>query len=674
MTAILDELRRSAAAIPALLMVGAFIALGAAGGGYYETAHLPAALLALGLLATTLVALSTRAGLSRAVAAAAGLLGAYAVWSYLSILWADDQGAAWEGANQALMYALVYALFALWPMRGRAAAVVIGAFGLGVAGLGAVTLARAWAAGDVSDMLVSGRFVEPVGYVNGNVALWFSGLLPCILLATRREVGWPFRGLALGGAGLLGGLALLGQSRGWLVAMPLALIAFLAIVPGRVRNAAALAAVAAAVLIASGPVLDVFEGVEDGAAPEPLVADAARAILAAALALVLVGVVAALADRALDVGRSAARRARLATAAVLVLAALAAAAAGLAALGDPVAKASDAWEDFKAGSEPGDEPSGSSRFTSAAGGNRYDFWRVALDEFKGSPLIGVGVGNFQSAYLREGESLERPRFSHSLELRTLSETGLVGAVLLGGGIAAALVAGARSIRRRDALAASVAGTAIATFAYWALHGSVDWFYELPGVAAPAFAMLGLAGALTPRPTLATARRPGSSALVGGRAGVAALVAGTIVVAIAPGARWLSGLYVERAVAVWPADADTAFDHLDRAAALDPLSVEPDATGAAIALRTDRPEEAAERFEAVLERDPDDAYATLQLGALASERGDDEEAVALLSRAAELSPRDAIIDEALAAARDGRAIEAAEVYDDVLERQRAITGD
>ncbi|MGI8805768.1 MAG: O-antigen ligase family protein [Thermoleophilaceae bacterium] len=669
----LHELRQSAAAIPALVMVAVFVALGAADGGYFETASLPAALFALGLLVVALVSLSTRAGVPKTVAVAVGLTGGYAAWSYLSILWAEDQGAAWEGANVALMYAIVYALFALWPMRGRAAAIVLGAFGLGVAGLGVVTLVRASAAADVSQMFVSGRFVEPLGYVNGNVALWFSGLLPCVFLAARREVWPPLRGLGLGGAGLLAGLALLGQSRGWLVAMPLTLIAFLAIARGRARHGTALAAVAVATLLASRPVLDVFEGIGDGAAPEPLVGGAARAIFAAAAALALIGAAAALADRGVSLGERTARRARAGTAVALALAALVGAGIGVAALGDPVAKASDAWEDFKAGTEPGEEPSGSSRFTSAAGGNRYDFWRVALDEFSERPLIGLGVGNFQGAYLREGESVERPQFSHSLELRLLSETGLVGALLFAGGAGAGLVAGARAIRRRDPLAAAAAGTAIATFLYWVLHGSIDWFYELPALGAPAFAMLGLSASLAPRPRLAEDRRPGSNALVGGRAGVAVLIATALVGAVALAAPWLSELYVNRAVQTWPADPDGAFEALDRAAALNPLSIDPHAAGGAIALRAGRPEEAAERFREVLERDPDDAYATLQLGALVSQLGDGEEAVRLLSRAAELSPQDAIIAETLRAARAGRKVDAVEVYDAVLERRSAITG-
>ena len=42
-------------------------------------------------------------------------------------------------------------------------------------------------------------------------------------------------------------------------------------------------------------------------------------------------------------------------------------------------------------------PEPGSRLTSA-GGNRYDYWRVALDQFREWPLTGVGAGNFDRTY------------------------------------------------------------------------------------------------------------------------------------------------------------------------------------------------------------------------------------------------------------------------------------
>ena len=86
---------------------------------------------------------------------------------------------------------------------------------------------------------------------------------------------------------------------------------------------------------------------------------------------------------------------------------------------------------------------------SGLGSNRYDFFRVALDEFEAHPVAGIGVDNFQEQYLRRGRSDETPRYPHSVELRTLTETGLIGALLAVVGLAAALVAGWRAMRRVD---------------------------------------------------------------------------------------------------------------------------------------------------------------------------------------------------------------------------------
>ena len=36
------------------------------------------------------------------------------------------------------------------------------------------------------------------------------------------------------------------------------------------------------------------------------------------------------------------------------------------------------------------------------------------------------------------------------------------------------------------------------FAYWVVHGSVDWLWEYPGLGGPAFALLGVAVALAGR--------------------------------------------------------------------------------------------------------------------------------------------------------------------------------
>ena len=135
---------------------------------------------------------------------------------------------------------------------------------------------------------------------------------------------------------------------------------------------------------------------------------------------------------------------------------------------------------------------------SGLGSNRYDFYRVALDEFLHHPLVGIGADNFQQQYLVHGRSEETPHYPHSVELRTLSQTGLIGALLALVGLGAALLAAARGLRGSDPLGRAVVAAALAGFAYWVVHGSFDWFWEFAGLGAPAFALLGLACALAPR--------------------------------------------------------------------------------------------------------------------------------------------------------------------------------
>jgi len=346
---------------------------------------------------------------------------------------------------------------------------------------------------------------------------------------------------------------------------------------------------------------------------------------------------------------------------------------GLTALGDPVARASQAWAEFRTGGDPSEQPSGSVRFTSVAGQNRYDFWRVAVSQLQDRPLLGAGADNFQDDYLAGGNSPEQPRYPHSFELRVLGQTGLAGGLLFGGALAVALGVGIRTAFRGSGLAGAAAGTAVATFLYWAIHGSVDWFFELPALGASAFAMLGLACALAPRRTILEPRRPRSNALVGGAVGATALAVLTAAAGAVLALPWLAERDVQRAIEVWPARPDEAFHRLRRAADLNPLSTAPHTTAAAIALRLDRPRTARSELEAAIDLHPRSAYSTLQLAALASEQRRRMEALDLLARASALAPRDGLIDDARATVRDGGRLDALETYDAVLARRAALTG-
>jgi hypothetical protein len=641
---------------PRLVAVVALLVLAADEAGYNPTAWYPVALLLVGLLVATLLALGLPPRPSRPVLLALILLAAYTAWAYASILWAADQGAALTGASRATLYLLLFTLFAAWPGGARDGRVLCGLLGLGLALIGLVELIRLDRSSDPISFFIEGRLVEPAGYVNANVALWTTGLIACLALGAGRDVPVALRAAAFGGAGVLASLALLGQSRGWLLALPAALVALILLAPGRLRALAAILSVAGVTAIVSGRLF----AVHDDFAPrrvDELVSDALAATLTSALILAILGAAAALVDRRVAPRggpRARVGRTGLAVGAGAALALLVAAFA----LADGPARLSDAWDEFKEGGQPS---AGSSRFASV-GTYRYDFWRVAWELFEENPVAGIGADNFQDEYLRRSRGFEQPQFAHSLELGVLSQTGIVGAALLFGALACALTGAA--LRRRDGGTAFawVSAGALAVFIYWLFHASVDWLWEFPALAGSALAALGLACADPPQ-ALAPRR-------TGARAPTVPVAAALLLLVPLLAAPWIAELETKRAVDGWREDPQAALSSLDRAESLNPLSTRPLLVRAAIELERSRLPAAEAAFREVLEEEPDNAYALLQLGAIAGERGRSSEAVRLLERARALRPRDEITADVLAALRRGERVRVSAVNARIVERARA----
>ena len=650
-----EAAQESPALLPCLAAVVTFLLLAAADAGYYPTAWYPAALFVLALLVVTTITVGFPRRLPWPALTALVLFAAYTAWTYLSITWAGQQGDAWEGANRTALYLLVFALFALWPMSETGGRMVLGLFGLGVAGIGLVEALRVDAAANPAGFFVDARFLEPAGYINSNVALWMLGALACLFSAAARESLVLLRPLFLAGAGLLAALALMGQSRGWALALPVALVLFVLVTPGRVRLLAAIAFVGVGVFLAREPLVAVHDDAGIGTLAGR-VDDAAGALLLLAGALALIGLIWGLVDRRVELSEGVERGLRwglaLATGLAVVVLLVAAAA------GDPEDRLRTSWNDFKAG---GGVQESQSRFGSA-GTNRYDFWQTAWELFEEEPLRGIGVENFQVEYLKRGTSTELPRFPHSFQLGVLSQTGLVGILLLGGALAAAVLGAlmARGPRGRRAVAGASVGVAI----YWFLHASVDWFWEFPALTAPAFALLGMATAMAPRAEPATQRAPAPR-----RRLLVALPAALVVLALALtlAVPWLAELQVDRAGDEWRANPAAAFDQLDSAERLNPLSTDPQLTAATIALALGETERARTEFRDALERDPDNAYALLELGLLAAADGQRERALPLLRRVLVLTPRDRVARQSYRAIRRGRDISAEEVNRRILRR-------
>jgi len=660
------SLRQAPATVPALAALALFLVWATSQAGYPVTHWAPGALIVLALLAIALCVVPLRVGqIPRPVLVALGALGAYTALSFLSILWAAVPAAAWEGANRTLLYLLVFALFACWPQRGPSAALLLLAWTLALVALAAFTALHLDAAGaaHLQSLIPGGRLDYPSGYPNANAAQWLMAFWPALLLARSASLPWGVRGLLAGGAVLLAEVALLSQSRGSLYATPVMLVLVFALLPGRTRTFAVLVPVAAGIGAAAPAVLRVGDDLEHGAVPAGTVHGATAAMFAAAAAVGLVVALAAAAEgRVLrvDVRRRALRTAVRVSAIALLVAGLAAA---LVAFGNPLMRLERGWDTFKGG-YAADATSGS-RLVSGLGSNRYDFYRVALDEFLHHPVAGIGADNFEQQYLAHRRSEETPHYPHSVELRTLVETGAIGALLALVGLGGALLAGAGAVRDRDPLARAVAAAALAGFAYWLVHGSFDWFWEFAGLGAPAFALLGIACALAPRRTASSVTRASADPGSRRRLAIAAclLAAVACVVSLVP--PWLSQLEVESAARVWTRAPQAAYARLRDAADLNPLSDEAPLVAGSIALRYGELATADREFAQALARTPGNVYATLERGAIASAGGRRAVATTLLERALRLDPREQLTRQALATVRDGRRVDIAELNRSIL---------
>ena len=623
-------------------------------GGYPPGTSAPGALALIVLLAV--LAGTGRVRLSGPARIPVLAFAAFTAWSFASTAWADARGDAWDGANRTLLYLVVFALFATVPWRPRGAVLVLAAFAVSTVIASAVSFYAA-VAGDPADAFPGRRFAGAIGYANALAALLLAVFWPAVLLACRRATPALLRGVLLAAAGVALELIVLTQSRGVLVSGGVTVLLALVLVPGRlrIRVLTALAAVALPAAASLPLLLDVFDATSERALTRAGVAVAVSAavLLAAGWAW----------GRSDAVGRP---RLRGPTAGRRRVAALAAVAALVAA---GVALVLSERSEVAAVAAPAAD----SRFTCGTDTGRYDIWRVALDEFAREPLLGVGADNFAQDYALERRRLEQPLYPHSIVLRVPAQTGLVGAVLFGTFLVTAI--GAVRLRGAEADTAVVSVAALVAAAAWLSQGAVDWLWEIPAVAAPAIACLGLvvaasAGA-SPRRRAGMPLTEAEQELRGAAglpllvaeavprraAGVPLLIAAAVVVPAAASLALpaLAAREVDGAIREFTADPAGARVRFDRARDLNPLSTRPDVVAGSLALLTGDDRRAAAAFARVIDRDERDWYPHVQLGLLRAADGRRSAALAQLRRARALNPRSPVVWNATVTVARGREV-------------------
>jgi hypothetical protein len=496
----------------------ALIALGLAAAVAYAAfasgaIALPAeARLQLGIAALSLLSFSAllfargmRVSASNAGCAGLALMAALTAWTGASIAWSIAPDLTWASLNRTLAYTLITAIaMTIGASLPRAAERTAKGF-LAIAAvvalyaLGGKALPTVFHHADFFS-----RLRAPLSYWNA-LSLFF-------LLTT---IGLTY-------------------SRGGVAALLVAVVVVLIAGPDRLRTAA----VAAAGVIGAAPALAIGFTSNDLTGDAIPVASRTDDGLLFAAALVAGAIAAIFIERLLEqradrvVPTAIQRRRALAVAGIGAVVAIALAAGGLAAsdrgLTGSVEHGFDTFTSVKF--ERQNDPA---RILQTNSGNRWVWWSEAVGAWADRPLEGWGAGSFpllHHRYRHNGLEVLQP---HSVPLQFLAETGVAGALIALAALALLTLAGARRVAAglRSARAGIPPGrqhryavALLAAVAAWLVHMWFDWDWDIPGVALPLFAFLGVLAARPLGTPGHSVTPPRSGNIVGRRLG--ALVLGT----------------------------------------------------------------------------------------------------------------------------------------------------
>jgi hypothetical protein len=450
--------------------------------------------LALFVLAALLGALLGRrhfGRVSRPVLVALGGIWGLAAWSMLTMLWAKSPANAFLAADRMILYAAIATLPFALPASRRSLAAAGWAISVGIGAIAVYVLIRLLI--DGLPLFLAGRLNGPVNYRNATALLFALPVWPLVIATATRSYRRWVRASAFAIAVLCLGLAFLTQARGIVIGLALGGAVALALGPDRVRRAWVAALAVLGVAVASPLLLKPYHAFSGGSGfvSEHDIAVAARGLTVLTLVAFGVGLLIALFDEGLRANSPQMRHVHQAARVALGVGVVVVVIGALAAIGNPVTYAQSKWDQFR--NLNGTTTAASTRLLTTSG-QRYDLWRVALKEFDGAPIQGVGGDNYQFGYYRERETNRNLNDPHSLLFALLSEDGLVGIVLFVmflGGLAAVMRRGWSTLsaaEKRHVVPLAAAGAVLLG------QSAVDWIWLIPGLTAVGVFALALAAA------------------------------------------------------------------------------------------------------------------------------------------------------------------------------------
>ncbi|MEA2494011.1 MAG: hypothetical protein QOJ29_1922, partial [Thermoleophilaceae bacterium] len=379
------------AALPALA-VAAMLLLATYWDGAFDIRNwAPAGILALLVLASWM-ALGHTAPRTRLATASLVALWGYAAWTLLSTIWAPSPDLAWRGADRTILYATLYTIPVLTLFARKHMRLVGMLLVAGIAVIALITMVRLIRHGP--DLFLAGRLDSPIRYRNATAGLFSFPVWPLIAFAAVRGASVVLRATCFAGAILCLGLAFLTQSRGVLLGLVIGGVVVLAFGPERLRRAWLSILAVGIIGAASGPLLAPYDAfvAADAVHISSRIDEAIGVLALVALGSFVIALVLAVLDNGLR-GQDVRTAHSYAAGGLAVLTAFVLL-AGLVKIGNPVSYAQSKWDEF---TNVNAVIAGETRLGSV-GGQRYDLWRVAVDEFKSRPLLGVGENNYQWDY------------------------------------------------------------------------------------------------------------------------------------------------------------------------------------------------------------------------------------------------------------------------------------
>ncbi|MDQ6807405.1 MAG: O-antigen ligase family protein [Actinomycetota bacterium] len=585
---------------------------------------------------------------SRALAGAA-LLGAFAVWNGITLLWSVAPNQTWLELNRDLAYVIVLGLAIgvgashRRPLQATATGYMVVALVVSVYALGQKVVPGLHVAGlfDLNQTATFARLQAPLDYWNA-LALFVAFAVPIgLVIAVDREHSRRVRIASLLGVELMLIVIGLTYSRGGLLALLVAVGVSLAFGGAWLNSLVLLGAAAVASALPLWMALSVHS--LSGANVSLADREAGGGKFAVVLLVSLVGLFFTgrrLLDREgrIHVSPERARRLRrllvagIGVAVVIGLIAVALSSRGLS------GSISHAWQTF---TTPHATANVNSPNLSVSSGNRWTWWKEAVGAWSDRPFGGWGAGSFQVV-----DRMYSPisnlfvQDAHSVPLQWLAETGLVGGLFAIGGYALLLAGGVEATRRKTGTERAFAAALLAGGVAYAVHSFYDWDWDLPGVTFPVIVFLGvLAGSGIGRGSWRGSRRPLATRAL-------ALGLYTLILCVYAVSALLPSIASSKAsAALTQAGATSSRVQLENAQGtaelatrLDPLSDEGLRAAASISLYLGRPAQAQTYLLRAVRTEPSDELAWEQLADLELQLLDVRAMRQAVQRILELDPR------------------------------------